>query len=269
MYVLALDESGTHGGATTMLVGGIAIHENDVAPFRNVLTAVLDTHLAPQAADPSGYEIHAAELRRPTRARPKQPGRGARAASQWLGFDEKTRTAILNDSIEAIANFTASDPAHQPALFAAVLDHRHGKQSGRDETVYNHVLAKFSDMLATRSTADTPQRGVVIHDERHDHEKVLQAQVSRDWRTASPKFKNLAEVPLFADSKASRLLQAADLVCYALYRHYSNTPPDSAWVAPLWDLAYQTGNEMTGLIHLTPDFRTGICTCPPCASRRS
>lgn len=268
MYMLALDESGTHGGATSMLVGGIAVHEDDVAALRNSLTAVLAKHLTPLSADAFAYEIHAAELKRPTRARAKRPGQAARPASAWLKFDENTRTAILTDAINAIATFTASNPAHQPALFAAVVDHRHGRHSKRDETAYNHVLAKFSDMLTTRSSTGGPERGIVIHDERHDHEKGLQAQVSRDWRTASPKFAGLAEVPLFADSKASRLLQAADLVCYALYRYYSKTPPDDAWIAPLWDRAYQPDTEMTGVIHLTPDFRTGLCICPPCNSRR-
>ena len=44
-----------------------------------------------------------------------------------------------------------------------------------------------------------------------------------EWQHAAgvlPQLRNLADVPLFADSRASRLLQAADLVSYALYRHY-------------------------------------------------
>jgi len=34
--------------------------------------------------------------------------------------------------------------------------------------------------------------------------------------------RNLAEVPLFIDSKASRLIQLHDLIAYSSYRHYEH-----------------------------------------------
>jgi hypothetical protein len=32
----------------------------------------------------------------------------------------------------------------------------------------------------------------------------------------------MAEVPLFLDSKASRLIQLADMVAYSIFQHYEN-----------------------------------------------
>ena len=34
--------------------------------------------------------------------------------------------------------------------------------------------------------------------------------------------RNYAEVPVFVDSKASRLIQLADLIAYALFRHFEH-----------------------------------------------
>src|SRR5262249_4855449 len=57
------------------------------------------------------------------------------------------------------------------------------------------------------------QKGLMIMDESR-HEGALQS-LARDFRMHGARwghFRNLAEVPLFVDSKASRLVQLADLV---------------------------------------------------------
>ena len=37
--------------------------------------------------------------------------------------------------------------------------------------------------------------------------------------------KNYAEVPVFLDSKASRLIQLADIVAYAIFRNFEHNDP--------------------------------------------
>jgi hypothetical protein len=46
---------------------------------------------------------------------------------------------------------------------------------------------------------------------------ILRANIAKEaWGVVT----NLSEVPLFMDSKASRLVQLADLVAFSLYRYY-------------------------------------------------
>ncbi|MGH2865377.1 MAG: DUF3800 domain-containing protein, partial [Solirubrobacteraceae bacterium] len=78
---------------------------------------------------------------------------------------------------------------------------------------------------------------------------------------------HMADVPFFADSRASRLLQAADFVSWALWRYYGLPSPDERWIKPLWSHFDQVGGKMHGLVHVSRSFQDGKCACPPCVSR--
>jgi hypothetical protein len=65
------------------------------------------------------------------------------------------------------------------------------------------------------------QRGLIIFD-KSTYETTIQ-NLATDFRTIGHTWgvlRNLAEVPLFLDSRASRLIQLADLVAYAAFRKY-------------------------------------------------
>ncbi|WP_419926240.1 DUF3800 domain-containing protein [Candidatus Poriferisocius sp.] len=78
----------------------------------------------------------------------------------------------------------------------------------------------------------------------------------------------LSDVPMFADSRASRALQAADLVACALYRYYSKPRGrrDERYVRRLWSQFDVDNGRMRGLIHGSAYFKR--CQCPACVSRR-
>jgi len=77
----------------------------------------------------------------------------------------------------------------------------------------------------------------------------------------------MADVPLFADSRASRLIQAADLVSYALYRHYDPARQNMDYIATLWDRFDTAAGAMHGCVHYTPSYGAGSCQCKPCQGR--
>ena len=55
-----------------------------------------------------------------------------------------------------------------------------------------------------------------------NYEQPLQA-LAREFRISGTRWgdlRNMAEVPLFVDSRASRLVQLADLLAFALWRRY-------------------------------------------------
>jgi len=50
--------------------------------------------------------------------------------------------------------------------------------------------------------------------------------MATDFRTIGHQWgvlRNFSEVPLFLDSRASRLIQLADLLAYAIFRHYEQS----------------------------------------------
>ncbi len=90
---------------------------------------------------------------------------------------------------------------------------------------------------------------------------------ARDAAGALGNLQRLADVPLFADSLSTRLLQAADLVAYALWRYYEYG--DDQYIQMLWPSFHSRAGRMHGLIHLTPEYQGGVCSCPPCSRRLS
>lgn len=255
MYLLYLDESGTHHGSDALILAGLAVHEQDAWHLQQRLDGLLRSRL-PQGLDPAQFELHATVIKSPTR-------RG-RVASNWARVPITTRLGILAATYGALRDFTGRDPQHPCALFGAVVDRSYGD---REQRAYEEVLHKFDEMLTRQGNASgVHQRGIVIHD-RRIVERDVQGWVGT-WRRAAGRIGRLthiADVPLFADSQASRLIQAADFVSWGLYRFYGEAN-DERWIRPLWSRFDSAGGIMHGLIHVSPRFRS--CTCPPCASRR-
>jgi len=75
---------------------------------------------------------------------------------------------------------------------------------------------------------------------------------------------SLAEVPLYADSKASRSIQAADFVAWAIWQYYENGHADH--LQKLNRRLDASSGVQHGLAHMIYGYRT--CDCVPCHSRR-
>lgn len=268
MYLLALDESGTHNDAPVLLLAGLAVHEADVRRLERALHGVVAHHLAPLGLNPHKHEVHATDLKKPSRGKPARGRYPATPPSEWLTVDASVRLGVLADVYTALTTFQPADPTYPLRLIGAVIDRSHkryGPVKAAEAYAYDHVLHRFDDMLR-RITAAAPveQRGVVLHDRRAEHERRIQNQAAV-WQRSGARLDSLVQVPVFSDSRASRLIQAADLVAYALWRHYQPTTDDLHSTA-LWPLVdVNDRNEMSGVIHITPKY--GSCACPPCASR--
>jgi hypothetical protein len=254
VYLLYLDESGAHTGSLALVLAGVAVQEHDAWHLQGRLDGVLRSKL-PQGLDPAEFELHATEI--------KSPNRG-KLASNWGQVPVKTRFDVLRATYGAIANFTSKDPQYPCALFGAVIDRSYGD---REQRAYEEVLHKFDEMLTRQASTSGHQRGMVIHD-RRVIEKDVQGWVNT-WRRVAGrigKLTHIVDVPLFSDSRASRLIQAADFVSWGLYRYYSESK-DERWIKPLWARFDAAGGVMHGLIHVSPAFHK--CPCPPCLSRHA
>lgn len=190
-----------------------------------------------------------------------------------MKVDGPVREAVLQDVYALLAEFDPADPDVPPLVFGAVVDRRHKEFATAEKTAYKHVLHRFDEMLKrTPKSGPGRQNGLVVHDRRdipnssQQPERDIQTWTAL-WQRSGQGLDRVTQVPLFVDSHASRLIQAADLVSYALWRHYGQDTPDTAYSDGLWPkVDVGPRGDMSGVIHLTPAF--GTCPCPPCQSRR-
>lgn len=268
MYLLFVDESGTHGGSHSFILGGIAVHEQDASRLGARLDRLVGHFVAGYSGSAEDYELHAAEIRN-AKAASSRPGR---VVSPWAALPRGRRQEVLGAAYRTLVDFEPLDPSLPAGLFGVVIDRRFRSSLPvveRERFAYEVLLTKFDTMLKrTRRSVDST-RGLVIHDRRIVAERDIQ-EWTRQWQRAAgtlPRIRNLADVPLFADSRASRLLQAADLVSYALYRHYDPMRKGEDYLPSLWPHFDSVAGVMHGCVHFTPSFGSHGCVCVPCANR--
>lgn len=268
MYLLFLDESGTHSSSPAFILGGMAAHENDIWGLQRGLDQILLDNLTPLGLSHLDFELHATEIKSPNRTRGRAGGsrRNATPTSPWSGVPASVRFKVLDDTYEFLRSFAPTEEVLPPVFFSAVIDRAYTDKAKR---AYELVFNKFNDML-TRRYHDTGQRhrGLVVHDE-HQIETDLQAWTT-DWRQVGGKIgrlNNIVDVPLFSDSRASRMLQAADFIAFAVWRYYgANDQERFDQVSARFD---QTPGALHGLIHVWPGYGHAPCPCLACTERET
>lgn len=243
MYLLYVDESGNPDGAEDkyFVLGGIAMEEQ--RPYwLNEQINKLESKFFP---DGGNVEFHAQSIT-------------AHAEEPWHSMEDKKRKAILEELCEII-----SESGHQVALFGVAIEKTTYRESvGR---AFEEICNRFDLFLKRLYAQGNTQRGLIIFDESR-YEARLQTLLShyRDTGTRFGKVKNFADVPFFADSKSTRLLQLADLVAYAIFRRYERS---QTWLLDKLIGKFDTERGVIhGLVHLSRDRST--CTCPSCLTRR-
>ncbi len=109
------------------------------------------------------------------------------------------------------------------------------------------------------------QRGLLVLD-KSTYETALQ-RLARDFQSIGTHWgvlRNLADTPFFVDSKASRLVQVADHIAYAVFRRYN--AHDSQYfdiIASKFDCADGVVHGLNHKQSVDPN-----CMCPACLSRR-
>jgi hypothetical protein len=201
MYLLYLDDSGTIGDPKNKccLFAGFSIFETKTHWIEQEINAIAQKH----HLDPD-LEFHGASMR---------TGRG-----HWRRIAKDIREQAFLDLLHIIHERKGTI-----RLFASVI--RKNVYSGADinKDLFSQVSSRFDRLLSRiyQKTAKR-ERGIVIFD-KSKHEAQIQ-QMSHDFKEYGHQWgtlKNFAEVPLFLDSKASRLIQLADIVSYSIYRKYN------------------------------------------------
>lgn len=243
MHLLYLDDSGSVKNAADrhIILAGLSVFERSGHWLSTALDRLAE-RLWPD--NPTSLEFHGTEI--------------FSGKKQWRGIPRETRHAAY---IEALGYLAQS---RDTRLFCAAI---HRLASGHDdpmELAFEHVSSRFDRMLGRFHKGGNTQRGLIVLDETA-YETSLQA-LATQFRVYGHKWgqlHNLAEVPLFVNSKATRLIQYADLVAHASRRYFELG--DSTFFDVIKNSFDSFGGQRVGLVHRIPQGEQ--CVCLNCMGR--
>lgn len=246
MYLLYLDESGgvENQNDRHFVIAGVAVFERTLHYLIQGIDEIMDE------ASLSEAELHGS------------PILGARTMP-WKNMERSERISLMKDILEIISKNKRGCVA-----FGVVVEKAHLAEDEHPmEFAFEQITSRF-DQFITRQNRDVSnnnkQRGLIIMDKSSDENK-LQSLVkkfrSRGMRWGN--LKNISEVPMFVDSKASRLIQLADLVAFSLWRRYEIG--DAIMFDMIARQFDEDGGKIHGLLHHAVSRKN--CACPSCITR--
>ena len=247
MYLLYLDESGdvSRRDEKHFVLAGIAVFERQAYWLQkglDDLAAVLG-HPAPGTLEFHGNAIW-----------------GARKGSWWRKFPLQYRRAVIKDGLMSAQSLLPI----QRRLFGVVVDKSACSREDPVEYAFEQICSRFDGFLRRLYYQRNPQKGLIVID-KSAHETRLQSLASEfrafghRWGTIT----NLVDVPFFVDSKATRGIQYADLVAYAMWRKYERGDGE------FFDVIANWFDSEGGVVHGLHHYRSqdDFCDCPACLSR--
>ena len=247
MQLLYIDESG--GAATETdqnhyVLGAVSVFEKRP----HFLTQELDALCAEIAPKAPLAELHASAIFNGNH-------------EPWASMERKQRVAILHKIYKYIAQ-------HNVTLFGIAMHKDSFKAVDPVERTCEELALHFDAYMARVEVEKHTDRqlGLMIFDQSN-HYRTLHSLLDRFKKTGTRfgKLKHMAEVPMFVDSKLSRVLQIADFVAYAVFRRYERG--DSSFLDLIIPKFDESEGKLHGLLHLVSDYRN--CYCPACVTRRN
>ncbi|MGH1590781.1 DUF3800 domain-containing protein [Methylobacterium phyllosphaerae] len=201
MYLLYLDDSGDvdDPNINHFVLGGVAVFERQIHWLDQELNSIAARF---DPANPHIVELHGNPM--------LQGNKG------WKSFPQSERISAMQDCLRAFTRIPQSNVA-----FAIVIEKGSVKDVDPVEHAFEMLINRFDLFLRKRFQQGDPQRGLLVMDES-SYEKRFQG-LARNFKTQGHRWgqlRNLAEVPLFVDSRATRLIQLADIVSYSIFRNF-------------------------------------------------
>jgi len=245
MHLLYLDDAGSAGNTNEeyLVLGGVSIFEAQAHWFTQEMDT-LATTINP--ADPHDVEFHASEIF----SRRKLP---------WRGMSKEEAQGVIKAVLDIFRRSYETARAFACAVHKASF-------RGHDpmELAFEDLCSRFDLYLNRLRGQGDRQRGILILDESA-HETTLQ-RMAGEFRTLGTRWgivRNLAETPLFVNSRVSRLVQLADHVAYAVFRRYN------AGDTKYFDIIASKFDSSEGIVHGLVHKQTTdpTCMCLACISR--
>jgi len=256
MYILYGDESGDpqNPGDENFVLAGISVFERQTYWLSQQVDALeVETFGAPPGQDepspfPRPVEFHASSIH-------------SRKDVPWDSLTQQQSGSLLRRMAKLIAE------SHEScALFAIVIHRPSYPEEDPVVFAFSELTRRFDRFLFRLRAQGERQQGLMVFDESR-HEQRLQTLLRSYAIDGGPfgRVANFADVPLFADSRASRLLQLADFVAWATFRRYERGVTNHFdQIVSRFD---SVENRLHGIHHRTRNFPE--CFCPACFSRRA
>ena len=252
MHILYIDGSGSSSNPEEkhFVLAGVAVFERTIFHAIKALDDVVDSFGVGQPS--SEIEIH---------GNPMLQGKG-----KWRSIPRLRRVEMMREALGVLTGAAKTAKA-----FGVVVDKQSIAPKDPVEYAFEEICNRFNLFLnrnfKSRGGRDEDkQKGLVVMDESN-YEQPLQA-LAREFRTSGTRWgdlRNMAEVPLFVDSRASRLVQLADLLAFALWRRYEKN--DATFFDTIVSKFDASGGVIHGLVHRRS--LAEACYCPACMSRAS
>lgn len=243
MHLLYIDDSGsvTNASDRHVILGGFSIFER---AGHWLGQAMEKQAMALWPSSPDSLEFHGTEIHSGKR--------------HWRALPRKVREEAY---VTALRDLAAN---REVRLFAVAIHKEAVSPQDPMEVAFEQMVSRFDHMLGRFYKAGDTQRGLVIAD-KSTYETSLQ-KLSVQFRRAGHAFgqlHNISEVPLFVDSKATRLIQYADLVAHT-FRRYIELGDASRF-----DIIRHAFDHSGGVVHgLYHKIRTDEkCGCYACSRR--
>jgi hypothetical protein len=241
MHLLYVDESGNPDGMEDkyFVLGGVAVFEREIYWINEQVNAIA-TKYFPSVQ----IEFHTQAI-------------ASHREEPWHSCPTEQRNQIIDELCATISS-------RHVTLFGIALE----KATSSDPIAraFEEICNRCDLFLRRLHSRGDTQRALIIFDETR-YENSLQTLLA-EYRSLGTRYgstvKNFADVPFFANSKATRLLQLADLVAYAVFRRYERG--DTRLLDKIISKFDTDDGVIHGLVHLTRS--SGTCTCPACLTRR-
>lgn len=250
MHLLYVDMSGNTGGdeSSNFVAGGVARKESGIF---HVISELDDIVKCSPLKLPLDIELHGNEI--------------LRGKNFWRKLPSADRMTFYKQCLSVFHGRSRGNLK----CFGIVLEK--ASLRGRDpvEVCFEQLCTRFNRYLnrlnMAAGSSGIKHKGLLVYDDSR-YEGTLQA-IALDYRVNGTKWgalRNLAEIPLFANSKASRLIQLADLVSYALWQRYERNE-DQYFKSFVSAFDYH-GSVYHGLYH-QKSYPRRECLCPACMTR--
>src|SRR5277367_3569365 len=204
MHLLYADESGSIPDPNQLhfVLAGVSVFEREPHWIELDLDKIA-TRFDPN--QPHSIELHGSPMR-----------------TGGHGWDQYPRADREQAMLDALKSGISDRHSRYVRLFGVVLEKKNFSGQDIAKVAFEQLSSRFDQFLGRlHSLKGDTQRGLIIFDKSSTEQRIQ--TLAREFKRAGHSFgvtRNYAEVPVFVDSKASRLTQLADLVAYALFRHF-------------------------------------------------